>query len=253
MRSKQISDRQKQAQVVISAGKTHRREIVAGLGARLTPMLSGKEKLPDLDLMVELHVRLLEQTQEALLTQDDAYQQELLDDAAPRQKRDEAATALYGRLVELRELLTGVYGLAAAREAGLSGTTPQDPVQLSRFASQVSKAIGAAKLPKPRMRGASLHVGEVAAELDQLRKTLDQHLADVLRETREAQAALSERKTAQATFDETYDGVSSLIAGLLRLAGKPDLAERVRPTSRRSSSSEAPNPDPSSEPPSTPA
>jgi hypothetical protein len=252
MRSKQITDRQKEALAVIAAGETHRAEIIKGLGAILTPVLRSREKLPDLELFIELHLRSLQQALDTLLETDEAYQRELLDDDAPRQARDAAAALLYERLVELRELVTGVYGAAAAREAGFNANTPRDPVQLSRFANQVGKALASVKLPKPRLRGASLQTRELSDELDEKRKELDGHLAVVARETKEAQAALSARQTAQDLFDERYTGVASLLSGLLRLAGKPDLADRVRMTWRRSSTeppvvdpaSPAPNPAP---------
>jgi hypothetical protein len=234
MPSKQVVDRQKEAQAVLAAGETHAAEIVKGLTALLQPELGRGEKLPDLDLLLQLFMRTLATSAQQLVAADEAYQHELLDDAAPRQARDDAAEAVRGRLVDLRDTLRGLYGEAVVQAAGFTGQTPVDPVLLSRFAGQVSEALKKLTLPKPRLPGLKLNAAELSAELDSLRSTLDQAVGDVARETREAQAAASERQARQDRFDERYAGIANLLIGLLRLSGKPDLASRVRLTWRRS-------------------
>jgi hypothetical protein len=100
-------------------------------------------------------------------------------------------------------------------------------------------------LPAPRVKGAQVDIKATVAELDKRRARLDSALAAVARETREAQAAMSLRNDAQDQFDDVYTQVSTVLSGLLRLAGKPDLADRVRPTTaRRADKPEAPGPTP---------
>lgn len=245
MRTKQVVDRQKEAQAVIAAGRTHATELVTLLSERQGPLLKRGEKLPDYGLQIELLVRQLEQSTAHLVQTDDAYQRELLDDEGPRRERDEATEGLAVYLIELREVLTGLYGAQVLLPAGFSQQTPRDSVLLSRFASQVQSALGAVTLPAPRVKGAQVDIKATVAELDKRRARLDAAVAAVARETREAQAAMSLRNDAQDQFDDVYAQVSTVFSGLLRLAGKPDLADRVRPTiARRADKPEAPGPTP---------
>lgn len=243
MPSKQVVDRQKEAQAVIAAGTTHAPAIVEGLTALLAPVLQRGEKLPDLELLLKLALRVLEGAQRDLVDADEAYQRELLDDAEPRQRRDESAAALREQLMAVRDLLEGIFGEAMARRSGFTAETPEEPVLLSRFARQVSGSIQAGTLPKPRLPGLKINPTELSAELDARRARLDQALADVTRESKEAQAGLSARDAATASFDTLYQGVANLVVGLLRLAGKPDLAARVRLTWRRSGPADPGTPD----------
>lgn len=247
MPSKQVVDRQKEAQAVLSAAATHTAELVKQLEALFVPLLHRGEKPLDLELMVALLVRTLQQSLTAMIDADDAYQNELLDDAAPRQQRDEAAAALRQRLIDLRDTLGGLFGSALVQSSGFGTTTPTDPTLLSRFAVGIIQALDGVKLPKPKLPGLTVNAKQLVTELDALRKNLDQALAEVSRETREAQATLSARNAAQAAFDERYTGVASLLSGFLRLAGKGDLADQVRLTWRRASS------ETSEEPPAEPA
>jgi hypothetical protein len=245
MRTKQVVDRQKEAQAVIAAGRTHGTELVTLLSERQGPLLKRGEKLPDYGLQIELMMRQLEQSTAHLVQTDDAYQRELLDDEGPRRERDEATEGLAVYLIELREVLTGLYGAQVLLPAGFSQQTPRDSVLLSRFAGQVQSALGAVTLPAPRVKGAQVDIKATVAELDKRRARLDSALAAVARETREAQAAMSLRNDAQDQFDDVYTQVSTVLSGLLRLAGKPDLADRVRPTiARRADKPEAPGPTP---------
>ena len=245
MRTKQVVDRQKEAQAVLAAGRTHGTELVTLLSERQGPLLKRGEKLPDYGLQIELLMRQLEQSTAHLVQTDDAYQRELLDDEGPRRERDEATEGLAVYLIELREVITGLYGAQVLLPAGFSQQTPRDSVLLSRFASQVQSALGAVTLPAPRVKGAQVDIKATVAELDKRRARLDSALAAVARETREAQAAMSLRNDAQDQFDDVYTQVSTVLSGLLRLAGKPDLADRVRPTTaRRADKPEAPAPTP---------
>lgn len=250
MRTKQVVDRQKAAQAIAAAAETHASEIIQGLSARFTPLLQRGEKAPDLSLLCELLLRETEASTGRLVAAEESYQHELLDDEAPRRERDEATAALYDSLVELREVLVGVFGASVLQGVGLEQSTPRDPVQLSRLGGQVAQALPAVKLPPARVPGAALDVKAIAAELVKKRARLDAALGAVARETREAQAALSLRNAALVEFDQTQGGVAAVLAGLLQLAGKPDLAERVRPTvTRRAGRPEEPAPEPDPVPP----
>ncbi|MEO5731559.1 MAG: hypothetical protein ABI134_17965 [Byssovorax sp.] len=69
--------------------------------------------------------------------------------------------------------------------------------------------------------------------MQERRATLDTQLKDVARELREAQATLDAKNQARAAYDELFGGAATTLTGLLRLAGKADLAAKVRPSARR--------------------
>lgn len=245
MRIKQVVDRQKEAQAVVASGRTHQAELGVKLTERLTPFLKRGEKLPDFGFVAELLSRELEQASAQLVQADDSYQRELLDDSAPRRERDEATASLIESVVELREVLTGVYGTTVLEPAGLTQVTPRESVQLSRYVAQILTALPKVTLPPPRVKGAQVDIKATVADLEKRRTRLDDAVAVVARETREAQAAMSVRDEAQSHLDDVYTQVSTVLSGLLRLAGKPDLADRVRPTiARRADKPEAPAPTP---------
>lgn len=163
---------------------------------------------------------------------DAANEAELSDDEQVRTARDEASQVLYDKIVELREILTGAYGAPTASKV-IVGATPQDPVMLARFAGEVATALEKIKLPTPRIKGAKLDASEAAESLSASRSALTKHIKDVAREVREGQATLDAKNRATAAYDEIFAGVATMLTGQLRLAGKADLAAKVRPSSRR--------------------
>ena len=231
MSSKQVTDREKSASAVVSAGTTHAEATAVGLGKVLKPHLAKGESLPDVGLVMILVARALEAAKIKMVEADAAHQAELGDDDAIREGRDAATAALSDKLVELREVIVGIYGSAAA-SAVFPGPAPQDPVVLSRFAGEVATAVERVKLPAPRIK-AKLDLAETATELRALRATLDAAIKEVAKEVREAQATLDEKNQALAGYDELFGGGATAMTGLLRMAGKADLAAKVKPSTRR--------------------
>ncbi|WP_441289159.1 hypothetical protein ACSRUE_46555 [Sorangium sp. KYC3313] len=239
MPSKLVTDRQKSANSVVASGETHAGRIAAELEALLSPHLRKGEKMPDVSLFTHIVARALAEARDRMVAADEAHQAELADDAAPREARDEAAAALYTELTELREWLTGLYGAAALARLGFTDATPRDPAQLERFAGEVARALGARDLPKPRRKGIRWDTEETVLRIEGLRGALRGHLKDVAREAREAEATLLAKTAAIAAYDDRFSRAATFLVGLFRLAGHPELAARVRPSSRRPGQIEA--------------
>jgi|GEM_PF-2767807 hypothetical protein len=55
----------------------------------------------------------------------------------------------------------------------------------------------------------------------------------VKREEREVQASLENREQKISEWKNAYVGVASILAGFYQLAGRIDLADRIRPTVRK--------------------
>ena len=232
MSSKQVVDRQRSADSVIAAGETNADSIQEALAARARAYLKKGEEAPDFAALVRLSCAMLGAAKASMVEKDEAHAAELGDDAPVREERDEARTALYDELVTLREVLIGAYGGPVASKV-FAGSTPEDPVVLTRYAGEVADRLQKVKLPASRIKGAKLDVAETAASLRDKRAELEQHLKAVQREVREAQKTLDAKNAAMTAYDETFGGVATTLSGLLRLSGKAELAAKVRPSIRR--------------------
>ena len=72
-----------------------------------------------------------------------------------------------------------------------------------------------------------------AEDLEAHAAALQQLLNDVEREKREAQMTLSAKDVQIARWPVVYSGAADATAALFVLGGRPELAEKVRPTARR--------------------
>ena len=233
MPSKQVTDRQKSASAVVAAARTHGPGAATAVAVTVAPLLAEGEAPPDLALFVELSARRLEGTTAVLVQADAAHEAELSDDAGPRQRRDELASALYDDLLELKDVATGLLGRTSLAPLRLTGITPRDPVVLGRHAEGVVQALRTTPLPESRVRGATFHAEEWADRLTEHTDALSSALADVAREAREAEGTLVAKNRALAEHDQVFSDVASLVSAVLRMGGQPELAARVRPSSRR--------------------
>ncbi len=232
MSSKQVTDREKSAEAVSAAGTTHADSIHQALSALFQAHLAPGETMPDFALMCRLFSRSLADTKAGMVKADEAHIAELGDDAPVREARDEIAAKLYSEIVDLREVLIGLFGVKTAN-AIISGGTPRDPVVLSRFAKDVADKLSQVQLPAPRVKGAKLDKQAIAISLLTQKTELDARLSDVARELREAQATQVAKDRAIGAYDELFAQVASALSGFLRLAGDAELAARVRPSTRR--------------------
>jgi hypothetical protein len=240
MASKLVIQQQKITTALQSAADTHAESAAVAVEKLLAPHLQKGEKMPDVALLLKLSGRLLEESTRKLVEADEAHERELADDRAPRERRDAASQAIYSRLVDLRDALSGLYGTSIAEAAGFRERTPKDPVQLARFASQVVGALGSLKLGSPRIAGAKLNPREALQEIEGQLVVLQGSLKEVAREVREAEQTLATKSQAMAEQQHLASGVANLLAGVFRLAGLDELAERVRPSARRAAEQSKP-------------
>src|SRR5690606_22884939 len=115
----------------------------------------------------------------------------------------------------------------------LRGPAPSDPVVLARFAGETAAQLRSVMLPASRVPGAQVDTAALAADLEQRKALLEEHLAAVVRETREAQVTLEAKNRAKADYDRIFSGVATIYTGLFSLAGRDELADKVRPSRSR--------------------
>lgn len=226
MASKQVTDRQKGADAVLAIFDAQAGTLAGAAGRAL-----GSESAT-VQATLDLLRNALRSSRDAMVQADSAHEGELADDSGARDARDNAAAKLNEKVVELRSLITGMYGAATAR-AVVVGQTPQDPVALERFAGEVAQNLGTVTLPEPRFAGAGLDARAVQQDLSLAREVLQSALTQVASETREAQATLAKKNQAVEEYDRVFTGVATSLSGLFTLAGERELAEKVRPSTRR--------------------
>lgn len=232
MPSKQVTDRQKSSNAVVAAIDTHAANAAAAMTTLLSSHLHSGESMPDVALLLKLVGRTMTSTMQSLVAADQAHLTELADDDPARRERDDTATTLRQQFVDLREILTGMYGGAFANQI-LAEAVPRDPVMLLQYATTVEENLDRATLPTPRIPGASLDKAAIISRIGSLRQTLDQTIQSVAREVREAQATQSAKDAAMDSFDRFFSMGADATSSLFRLAGMPEQAAKVRPSIRR--------------------
>lgn len=237
MVSKQVSDRKKSTDKVVEFINTNKNKLKDALVAIYSPYLKSDEQMPDFALLAELVGRRLADKAAVMVSKQEAYEAELKDDDLPRKLRDEAAEKLYSQVVEVREAVIGLFGSKYLTTLGFSGSTPQDPFLLIAYARGIENAIQQAvekgTLPAPRLKGASWDTAEALSDLKAARIALENALAKVTQEEREAQAAIVERNRATEEQGRSFTRSAGFLEKLFSLADLEDLGARLRPSPQR--------------------
>ncbi|MCP3958714.1 MAG: hypothetical protein GY719_12745 [bacterium] len=88
-------------------------------------------------------------------------------------------------------------------------------------------------LPASRFKTLNLDPVELAAEMRPLVEGLGQMVEEVGREERQTDATLITRIEAFEAFNRTFLWIARMVESLFRLADLPEVAKRVRPSTRR--------------------
>jgi hypothetical protein len=256
MSSKAVTDRQKSADAVIAAARTHAGLIADQLSGVVKPYYKKSAPFPDLQTFLCALADVLQTARNDMVTADENHERELADDDEPRNSRDETVLALNDYLVEAREIALGLFGPKPLQKLGFTATVSRDPIVLHRYAGEISSSLRSTTMPTPRVKGAQWNASQVADEIDSYRDKLVSQLESVARENREAQLTLDAKNRAIDAYDSVFSGVASGLCGMLELAGKHELALKVRPSPRKPgqtvddsepvATSPAPNPPPKS-------
>lgn len=230
--SKQVSDRVAITRPVRHALHVHGPEIAPALEKLLFPA-GAPQNLTILGLLSALENALARYASD-LLDADQNHANELADDNGYRAGRDEKIAELRNYHSSLRDVVTRNYGQAVAVAYGLAVALPEDAQALLGIAKNSSTLLRSRPLTEAP-KNKSLKIDPIAAadDLDEHRNALGTALEDVEREKREAQITQTAKDAQLAKWPVIYSGVADTAAALFVLAGRPDLAERVRPTARR--------------------
>ena len=190
--SRGVLDRQRIGESIVATARTHAAEVAARLEETLAPFVAEGETPTDFLALQRQLARYVDHLLATLIEADEAHLRELGDDRDPRRRRDDAAQALYDKLIQLRGALTSLFGLDRGNELlGIEGPTPRDPRLLHRHATRALEQLRAPdpELPTQELNGIQLDRDALAAELQPATDELAAAIQDVTRELREAAIA----------------------------------------------------------------
>jgi hypothetical protein len=238
-RSRQIDNRIQSSGHVVGAAKAHREHIAEALAARAVSVQGANTKATKdaFVVMLDFLVDTLGASVQSLDGAELRLVAERADDVGLRDTRDAAATDLVQGAVRVRSMVSDALGAGALRTYGLEGDTPRAPRELVSHSRNVSNLMKE-KTFVVTVDGVTFDSAAMAATLDKKADALETALADMQREEQELADQLGRRDMQVAAWVEGHQGVADTLVGLFRLAGRKDLSERVRPTSRALSGDE---------------
>lgn len=235
MPSKQVTDRSRSSGIVGTNGETYATEIGERTSVQLTPFLHAGEVVPDTALLLRLMARMLASKTAKLEQADSAHEAEISDDAQPRAARDEAEGETRETTVEFRDAISAKYGDVGLRVMGVYEPPPKSPAPLVKYGRNLHAALldASRTLTGSTRRGVQLDRAEMAAELLPVIERLEAALQVVSQEAAELNLTQTTKDRAIEENDAVFACVANVTEGLVALAGRKDLADRVRPSRRK--------------------
>ncbi|MFT3768041.1 MAG: hypothetical protein QM820_21540 [Minicystis sp.] len=238
--SKQVDNRLIVSGKVVASARTHAAEIAKVLAAKAEEA-QGAAKAPPakhFEATIEAYAATLEHSAATLRSAELTYSAEQADDVAPREKRDKLTADAFGLMVKVRSTVESTMGAAGLKTYGLEGETPRSPRAVASHMGNVVSLMEKQPATVTDELGTTFDTKAAVAVINPKRDALESVLTDVDREARELEDALGKRDRAVEAWIDAYQGVATAFSGMCRLAGRKDLAERVRPTSRTVSGEE---------------
>jgi hypothetical protein len=159
------------------------------------------------------------------------------DDGKLRDGRDEATGALSDKVLEVKEFMKDV---PTQERFALDGRTPDEPKNLVAYARGAVFALRKQNVALPGPLGTSLGSHEIADEVEPLMVAVEAAIERMKTEGREADQLLVRRNASLDKWQEVYVANARMAEGAFRRAGFVSLAERIRPTERKSRGVEGP-------------
>ncbi len=181
-----------------------------------------------------------------LTVANDAHVCNLVKIADYRRQSEELTADVYDKQVAARQLLIGAYGSGRDFElAAASGKTPRFSETLAHQVDQTVKLLRRPQVTEPRKRiaGARLDFEEMAEDLEgSLEQLLDArtHFQDT---RKAADGTRAVTNAAKKQFDASFPWLARGLESFFRLAGEPELADRIRTSTRRVTRRQAEDPE----------
>lgn len=230
--SKTVANRIRNAQVVTASFDVHGPDTIDDLANVFSKAGVGNFDAAAARNLLGTLSSLLKNSTETLERAETAYATEMSNDGDKRDLRDEAVTALRENTQYARTLLSAAVNAATLRNWGLDKPVPTTPDTLLVYANYAVERLRADHRILTR-HGITVDTQVLADAIDGPRAELQAALDDLKLDSRENQLALEKRNDALEQWNLAYSVSASVLSDLYRLAGRQNLAKRVRPTVRR--------------------
>ena len=235
MASKLVVLRQRLGRAVHAAFVAWTDEVTPPLDERVAAYLEEGEAI-DFRVLQRVLRRMVEASLERLVAADKAHLDELVDDVAAREERDRAAKAVRAQLVDIRRIAEALFGRVRAGEVvAVDGPTAEQPELLWRQAEHTMTRLAdpERELPEAKTRGVRFEAQTLAEELEPEVEALRLAIDAVERDRKEAALTCEAKRLAMEEHDLLMGACGKIQQGLYLLAGRGDLARRVRVTPPR--------------------
>ncbi len=253
-KSKQVENRIASSEHVITAAKTHRDQI-ADILAMHAVKAQGSNTVVTKTVWLSVVDFLVDDLKHSVTVMDTAEMRvvnERADDVGLRDDRDTAATNLIAAAVRVRSMVLDALGDKGLATYGLSGETPRVTRDLVSHVQTVASLMQEHPF-NVTVDGVTFDSAAMATTLKTKANAVETALDNMQREEQELVNELGNRHTAIDEWVNVHQGVADTLTGLFRLAGRKDLSDRVRPTSRTLTGEEAPAAEPPKDNSATPS
>ncbi len=230
MASKMVSDRFLNTGSVAGVIRAQAGVIAPALGEIFGKFLQEGETPPDVSQLQELLGRLLDWHRDELVRVDKEHIDVNSRLATPRLRRDEAVEVLSDQMSELRDVCQGLYG-PLSRQLFSGDAIAQRPGALMLQAEHTLERLRDPELDLPvhTLAGVEVSGAELADKLAPAVEALRQAIHRLDTGLGELQGTQVRKNEAIKAFDDAYRAGIRVLEGLYSLAGRPHLADRVRP------------------------
>lgn len=231
--STQVAARREWALLVCNVGRVHGPTATEKLSAELDGLegFDGAQTRP----FVLASCALLEKVTEEMWEAEYHYTQEQSEDIAARDERDRHYAAALTGYVTVRTSISNVLGAKELSVYGISTRQPDTPAKLVTAMKNTIQLLGKNPRQKSDGFGNNFDSAQAKAGLEAMLQPLNDIL-DLLRtEGKETEQAMLRRDAVVTRWERVYRGTANMLVGLFTMAEMLDLAERVRPTTRKSS------------------
>ncbi len=226
-----------------AAFESYLEEIAQGYGDFLMPVLADGEPEIDARHQLVLLSRKVKHHRGRIESFDEGLIEQLHGDEKVRAEIERRTVAVDGKLRLVRSAYRGFYGLKNLGRAGLQGDFERGPVRLHRQALLVKSSLENPELGlEPLLElhladeegkaGTSI-ASQLGAQLDPEVSRLGELLDERHQERSRSTDVRLRRQEVIREFDFTVRGIVRMAQGMFRLAGRSDLASRIRPILQR--------------------
>lgn len=232
---KGTTGRKKSWEFVVSAIDTQGDDVAGQLIEVLNEDLREGEEMPDIRFLFTLLGRRMTRFGTAMVEASESHLDELTDDDALRDERNETAKALVADYIALRDGYRTGYGGKVAATVGFERNVATDPAEIELQVERLFTNLEQPELLLPPSRYPGIApqpaetVGVFRPNLERLKATR----AALNRALRQADGSQLAKNDAVVAHDQEFPNLARCFEACCTVAGRHDLARRVRPSARR--------------------